>query len=159
MTLINRYNEFTLHSYTNESTKLTERQQLDQVRKLIENTIHIVKWIYWIDDVYIDLINSPLANSFINFCDSNGIKIENWNATRDKARLDHILNLRASVHSIQIRESYVSDHNMIVFKLGKKHPQKPFFQSQQFIRPRTGVLELLINVFYSDGAGYSWSDQ
>ena len=94
VTLINLYNEFTLHSYTNESTKLTERQQLDQVRKSIENTSHIGKRVYWIGDVNIDLINSPLANSFIIFCDSKWIKIENWNATRDKARPDHILNMR-----------------------------------------------------------------
>ena len=118
VTLINLYNEFTLHSYTNESTKLTK--QLDQVRKSIENTSHIGKRVYWIGDVNIDLINSPLANSFINFCDTYGIKIENWNATREKACLDHILNLRASVHSIQILESYVSDHSIIVFKPGKK---------------------------------------
>ena len=32
VTLINLYNEFSLHSYTNESTKLTKRQQLDCVR-------------------------------------------------------------------------------------------------------------------------------
>ena len=115
VTLINLYNEFTLHSYTNESTRLTERQQLDQVRKSIENTSHIGKRVYWIGDVNIDLINSPLANSFINFCDSYGINIENWNASRENACLDHIINLRTSVHSIQISESYVSDHSMIVF--------------------------------------------
>ena len=36
VTLINLYNEFTLYSYTNKSTKMTKRQQLDRVKKLIE---------------------------------------------------------------------------------------------------------------------------
>ena len=40
----------------------------------------------------------------------------------------------------------------------RKHLQKPFFQSQEIVRPRTGVLELLTNVFYSNGAGYFRSD-
>ena len=68
--LINLYNEFTLHSYTYESTKMTKRQQLDRVRKLIKNRSHLDNRICWIGDVNIDLINSPLANSFIIFCNS-----------------------------------------------------------------------------------------
>ena len=70
VTLINLYNEFTLYSYTNKSTKMTKRQQLDRVKKLIENTCHLSNRICWIGDVNLDLINSPLANSFINLCNS-----------------------------------------------------------------------------------------
>ena len=38
VTLINLYNEFTLNSYTNKSKKMTKRQQLDRVKKMIKNT-------------------------------------------------------------------------------------------------------------------------
>ena len=120
VTLINMYNEFTLYSYSNLSTKMTKRQQLDRVKKLIEKTCVLGNRICWIGDLNLDLINSPVASTFINFCDSYGIKIENWKATREKACLDQILNLRSSIHSIQILDSYVSDHSMIIFKLGKK---------------------------------------
>ena len=86
VTLINLYNEFSLNSYSNKSTKLTKRQQLDRVRKFINNTSHLDNKIYWVGDFNIDLVNSPLATTFMSFCDSNGIKIESWNATRDNAR-------------------------------------------------------------------------
>ena len=88
VTLINFYNEFTLYSYTNKKTKMTKRQQLDQVKKLIENTCVLGNRICWIGDVNLDLITSLNACTFINFCDTYGIKIENWKATRDKAYLD-----------------------------------------------------------------------
>ena len=102
VTLINMYNEFTLYSYTNLSTKMTKRQQLDRVKKLIENTCVLGNRLCWIGDVNLDLINSPFASTFIKFFDNYGVKIENWKATREKACLDQILNLRSSIHSIQI---------------------------------------------------------
>ena len=133
VTLINLYNEFTLHSYTNKSTKMTKRQQLNQVKKLIENTCVISNRICWIGDVDLDLINSPLASTFINFCDTYGIKIENWKATRDKACLDQILNWRSSIHSIQILDSYASDHSMIIFELGKKASSQTTFSKVKIL--------------------------
>ena len=114
------YNEFTLYSYSNRSTKMTKRQQIERVKKLIVSTCALGNRICWIGDLNLDLINSPLASAFINFCDNYGIKIENSAATRDKACLDQILNWRSSIHSIQILDSYVSDHSMIIFKVGKK---------------------------------------
>ena len=92
VTLINFYNEFTLFSYTNKKTKMTKRQQLERVKKLIEITSVLGNRICWACDANLDLINSPLASTFINFCDDYGIKIENWAATRNKACLDQILN-------------------------------------------------------------------
>ena len=70
VTLINFYNEFTLFSYTNKKTKMTKRQQLERVKKLIENTCALGNRICWIGDLNLDLINSPLASTFINFCDN-----------------------------------------------------------------------------------------
>ena len=79
---------------------MTKRQQLERVMKLIENTCAFGNRICWVGDANLDLINNPLASTFINFCDTYGIKIENWKATRDKACLDQILNWRSSIHSI-----------------------------------------------------------
>ena len=120
VTIINFYNEFTFFCYTNKKTKMTKRQQLERVKKLIEITFVLGNRICWAGDANLDLINSPLARAFINFCDDYGIRIENWAATCHKARLDQILNWRSSIHSIQNLDSYVSDHSMIIFKLGKK---------------------------------------
>ena len=85
LTLINVYNKFSLSSYTSESIKLTKRQQLDRVSNMIKNTCRLDKRICWVGDVNIDTMNSPLANSYINFCDSKSITIENWKPTREKA--------------------------------------------------------------------------
>ena len=75
VTIINFYNEFTLFSYTNKKTKMTKRQQLERVKKLIENTCALGNRICWVGDANLDLINNPLASTFINFCDNHGIKI------------------------------------------------------------------------------------
>ena len=120
VTIINFYNEFTLFSYTIKKTKMTKRQQLERVKKLIETTSGIGNRIVWAGDANLDMINSPLAGTFTKFCDDYGIKIENWAATRHNACLDQILNWRASIHSLQILDSHVSDHKMLIFKLGKK---------------------------------------
>ena len=133
VTLVNIYNEFTLNSYTKMSKKITKRQQMERLKKMIVNTYSIGNRIVWIGDVNLDLINSPLASTFIEFCDNYGIRIENWNATRVNACLDQILNFGSSIHSIQIIDSYVSDHSMIVFKLGKEKSVKTIVSKVQII--------------------------
>ena len=89
--------------------------------------VHKTPLICWVGDVNIDMISSPLANSYINFCDSKGIKFQNWKPTRDKACLDHSLNLGTSINSVKILSSTISDHNMILFKIGKNSSTKLVF--------------------------------
>ena len=62
LTLINVYNVFSLNSYTSESIKLTNRQQLDRVSNIIKNKCHLDKRICWVGDVNINIMNSSLAN-------------------------------------------------------------------------------------------------
>lgn len=74
---------------------------------------------YWVGYVNIDVMNSPLANSYINFGDSKGIKIESWKPTLHKACLDHIFNMGTLIHSVKILNANITNHNMILFKIGK----------------------------------------
>ena len=60
VTLINFYNEFSLFSFKKKTTKLTKRQQLERIKKLIENTSSLGNRICWAGDANLDLIIAHL---------------------------------------------------------------------------------------------------
>ena len=100
---------------------------------MMKKTCNIDGRICWAGNTNIHIISSPLATFCIDFCDFQGINIENWQPTREKSCLDHVLNLRTSIHSIKTLPSLKSDHTMILFTIGKNSSPEYVFQRVQMI--------------------------